>query len=885
MTLKQFLSLLAARWWLLVAVFAVVVAAMLAYTSQQPRIYSASAQVIVDAKSPDGSPQQLPEGYLSTQAQLITSERVAIRVVETLKLDQRPEFGGGGGGAAGAAAAGGAGTAVSGSIAAPDPEALKRSIAARLARDVQVKPVRESSALTISMFSRDDSIVADIANAFMNNFIEVTREIRAAGAKQGGTVLEAETERLRVALDKAQADLAGFEKTRKVDSSNTEGTLARQRMQQMANELAPGVRSRGARDRVAVARASVPSFGADSQDVMRNPLVHQLLGDRQRIQQRMADRGRNIGPEHPEMQGMRAELASVERRLRNAVSTSVATLVRELQLLRRRENDVRTGLEKQRGRVVDAKSQVDEANNLRRDVDLARRAYEESVQRLNQEKIKSRTVDANLVPISLAQRPTLPSSPNFARNGSIGVVLGALLGLGAVIFLEAMRPKVRIPDDLARVARAPVIGVLPKLSTRTLAMAGADAGGGAARLGYRGGGGGSGRGSDARRLGHSSSRGRRGAGDSRSEGRGAARADAGHARPDDAGSVRRAGAGATGAAGRPAAGGSRWTTPEPEAPVGRPIVVDADGQAVTGDAIHADSPSAGGDLAARVKADTGHPVLDALVDAGLISTADVPEIEQTAEREGVRIGDAAVATGLVTGKQFRTALARSHDYPLLDPDESVVSHEVFAAFDVNHPFLDDLRRLRSQLKARWFGGAERRERPGRSLAVLSDGRGEGKTFTATNLAVSFTQMGEATLLIDADMWGGRIHEVFGLDNTDGLSTLLSRQCNPRDVFRDIPGMDGLTVIPSGPEVPNASDLLAGHTFDMLLELFEKAFDVIIIDTPSADGKPDASLAAAKAGGYIVVARENQTLTKSMAALVRGLEPMGARLVGTVLVRA
>src|SRR5690606_36221377 len=123
------------------------------------------------------------------------------------------------------------------------------------------------------------------------------------------------------------------------------------------------------------------------------------------------------------------------------------------------------------------------------------------------------------------------------------------------------------------------------------------------------------------------------------------------------------------------------------------------------------------------------------------------------------------------------------------------------------------------------------------------------------------------------------------DNSQGFSTLLARRCNPRDLFQEVPGLDGLTVIPSGPEVPNASDLLAGHTGELLLALFEKAFDVVILDTPSADGKPDAGLIASKAGGYIVVARQHQTLARGLAHLVRQLEPTGAKLVGTVLMRA
>src|SRR5690606_25518276 len=246
-----------------------------------------------------------------------------------------------------------------------------------------------------------------------------------------------------------------------------------------------------------------------------------------------------------------------------------------------------------------------------------------------------------------AVTPTLPSSPNFGRNGGIAVVLGALLGLGSVLLMEASRPRVRLADDLERIVRAPLVGVLSHLPSRTLAIAGADP----RAVGVR------------KRI--------------------AAASSARLAGPAAAGG----GAGATG--GMPAAaGGTTEAGP---------------GGATT-------------DVAAGNEASTGHPVLDALLERGLIAPSDVGGLREAAEREGLRIGDAAVATGLVKARDLRTALARHNDYPLLDPDESVVAREVFAAFDVNHPFLDELRRLRSQVKARWFDGAERRERAGRSLA-------------------------------------------------------------------------------------------------------------------------------------------------------------------------
>lgn len=793
MNFRQFIALLAARKWLFAGVFAAVVLATIAWTFSQPRLYTGTAQVLLEGRGTDGRPMQLPENYLATQATLITSERVGQRAVAILGLADLPEYR----------------QAFGGGQLAPD--VLARAIANALAREIRVEPMRESDALRISFSHGDPQRTADVANAFVQAYIDESIDLRANPDRAGATVLEAEAARLREELEALQGKLATLERERGVTAASESTTVDNTRLQQMAAELTRLERELAdSQQVVAAARASIASNGNGSPEVMRNSLVAQLQQEQLRLERRIADLGRSFGPEHPNMAAARGELDAVNRRLRNAVSTVVAGLVRQHESLRRREADLRAGLDQQRGRVVAVRQDIEAARNLRQDVERARRAYDEAQAQVDKAAVAARTVQADIVPIGPAVTPTLPSSPNFARNGGIAVVLGALLGLGSVLLAEASRPRVRLADDLERIIRAPLVGSLGHLPRRTLALAGND--------------------------------------------------------PRAAGARKRIAAASPPKVKGPAAG----------AAAAGPGHAGAGGSAQVG---------ATTEVADRKESGTGHPVLDALLERGLIAPSDVAGLREAAEREGLRVGDAAVATGLVKARDLRTALARHSDYPLLDPDESVISREIFTAFDVNHPFLDELRRLRSQLKARWFDGAERRERAGRSIAVLSEGRGEGKTFTAANLAVSFAQMGELTLLIDGDMWGGRVHDLFALDNGIGFSTLLARRCNPRDVFREIPGLDGLTVIPSGPEVPNASDLLAGHTAELLLALFEKAFDVIIIDTPSADGKPDAGLIASKAGGYILVARQHRTLTRGLAQVVRQLEPMGAKLVGTVLMRA
>jgi chain length determinant protein tyrosine kinase EpsG len=273
---------------------------------------------------------------------------------------------------------------------------------------------------------------------------------------------------------------------------------------------------------------------------------------------------------------------------------------------------------------------------------------------------------------------------------------------------------------------------------------------------------------------------------------------------------------------------------------------------------------------------------EALIDTGTLSPAEVEEIAASAQASGVRFGDAAVASGKVTREELAIALSVRTTFPLLDPKSSKVAPQVVAAFDADHPFMDDLRMLRTQIKAqfRQAGGNDNKV-----VAIVSHGKGEGKTFTAANLAVSFAQLGDRTLLIDGDMRTGRMHQLFSLSNQSGLSTLLGLRTRLAEALQQVPGLANLTVMPAGPEVVSPSDLLGQSVVEQLIAVLARNFDVVIIDTPGAAERPDASLIVSAAKHYVVVARKDRTLTRSIEELTRKLDQLGSRMLGSVLVKA
>jgi protein-tyrosine kinase len=273
------------------------------------------------------------------------------------------------------------------------------------------------------------------------------------------------------------------------------------------------------------------------------------------------------------------------------------------------------------------------------------------------------------------------------------------------------------------------------------------------------------------------------------------------------------------------------------------------------------------------------PIGQILVQAGLIHPPEVERIIAWARQEGVRFGEAAVANRLVTPQQLERALEVQFDFPVLRRGLSAVSEEVGCAYDAHQPLSDDLRRLRARIRAAQLEAAP--AAPLKAIAVVSAGRGEGKTFVAANLAASFAQAGQRTLLIDADLHRGRLHRVFGLRNDSGLSAMLNRSIVPGALQR-VPALGPLTVLTRGPDAPNPSELLSRDSLGVLLEAFARSFDVVLVDTPGIAEVPDATLIVRRAGAALVVARQDVTAFDGLAELTHGGAVPRAALLGLVL---
>ncbi|MBK9519333.1 MAG: polysaccharide biosynthesis tyrosine autokinase [Anaeromyxobacter sp.] len=173
------------------------------------------------------------------------------------------------------------------------------------------------------------------------------------------------------------------------------------------------------------------------------------------------------------------------------------------------------------------------------------------------------------------------------------------------------------------------------------------------------------------------------------------------------------------------------------------------------------------------------------------------------------------------------------------------------------------------------------EKPLRTILVTSSGPQEGKTTTATSLAITMAGSGNRVLLVDADMRRPRIHRIFGVGNQAGLSSLILGEGRLLELAKPT-GIENLFVLPCGPVPPNPAELLHTAAFQKLVTEMAGAFDRVIIDSPPVGVVADAVVIGTHVDGTLLVLKASKTSREVARQAVRQLRDVKAPLFGAVL---
>ena len=265
-----------------------------------------------------------------------------------------------------------------------------------------------------------------------------------------------------------------------------------------------------------------------------------------------------------------------------------------------------------------------------------------------------------------------------------------------------------------------------------------------------------------------------------------------------------------------------------------------------------------------------------LLESGKITPENAERVLRMQKELGIRFGEAAQRMGLITEADIQQVLARQFDYPYLQAGEGKFSQHLVAAYDPFSPQVEILRAVRSQLMLRWF------TRGRKSLTVVGVDSGDGASLFTANLAVVFSQLGEHTLLVDANLRAPAQHAIFNLQGRQGVSDILAGRAE-LDVIEHVESFVDLSVLAAGTLPPNPQELLSRTGFSGLNAQLESRYDVTLYDVAASSTGLDALVLAARTGGVLIVARKNKTHLGDINALAEQVAQNGAVVVGSVLV--
>jgi succinoglycan biosynthesis transport protein ExoP len=446
MTFSQFLSVLRARWWVVALVLGLTVATTLIVSLLLPRQYTATASVVVDFK-PDPISAVMFGGmaspaFMATQVDIITSERVAQRVVRNLRLNESPQVR-----QQWLDETGGEGT-------------IEQWLSALFQKQLEVKPSRESSVINISYRAPDPRFAAALANAFMQAYIQTGVELRVDPARQYAGFFDTRAKEARDALEKAQSRLSAFQKANGIVATDERLDVENARLNELSSQLVM-LQALASESGSRQAQANAGQ-GDRLSEVLTNPIIGQLKADINRGEARLQELNTRYGDKHPLVVETKANLGELRSRLDAETRKVTGGVGVSNNINRQREAEVRASLEAQRANVLRMKAVRDDGLVILREVESAQLAYQQLQQRINQTSLESQTTQSNVNVLTQAEPPLEASFPKIPLNVALALFLGLLLATGTALLLEMMDRRVRNVDDVLTSLDLPVIGVMPK---------------------------------------------------------------------------------------------------------------------------------------------------------------------------------------------------------------------------------------------------------------------------------------------------------------------------------------------------------------------------------------------------------------------------------------
>jgi succinoglycan biosynthesis transport protein ExoP len=460
--LLHYWRILKKRRWTVATTVSVIFALTAIFTLKTTPLYQATSKVAIFPETPnvlgfkDGannSPDFDYESTLETQAAILRSDALAMKVIEGMNLDRNPKFT--------SAAPQRAEDSLRVSSMQPDP-AVAAGLLGTFRGGLSVQLVPNSRLVQISYTHPDPRLSSEIANALVRTFVEENFKTKYEAVTQTSDWLSTELADLQMKVQTSEEKLVRYQKDHGILGVDEKQNIVTAKLDELNRELTAAQTDRIQKEsnNTLAANGITPESSKPSREGASS-MIEKLREREAELNTQYAQATTQFGTGYPKV----AELANQLKQVRTEMATEEGRMQQEIRneyvAALQRENLLTTAFNEQKQEANQLNENSIEYSVLKRDAEANRQLYQDLLQRLKEAGVSAGLRSSNVRIVDVARTPTHPIKPNVPRNLQLGLLLGLACGIGLAFVLEGLDTSIRSMEQVVAVSTLPALGTIP----------------------------------------------------------------------------------------------------------------------------------------------------------------------------------------------------------------------------------------------------------------------------------------------------------------------------------------------------------------------------------------------------------------------------------------
>ena len=449
MRLTEFWRVIRARKGRFAAVLISVMLLAVLITLLIPVAFRATASVVIEGR-PDPvtgalSPGELQTSNLTTQIEIISSPRVAAKVVDNLHLDQNAAI-------------------MEKYREATDGQgSIHDWIVSLLLSKLTVEPSHQSNVIDIIFSAPDPQFAAVVANAFAAAYMQTDFELNMDPTGRQSGWFDKQLVDLKASLKGAQDRLSKFQQQHNVVGNDDRLDVENGKLVELTNQgvLAQSAMADAQTRQRQMTQAFKKGQLEELPDLLGNALLQSMKADIVRAEGHLSEAAQKYGKNHPQYRSAVAELQTLRAKYGAQIRTATGAIEQSAQISVQRVADLRGQVEQQKQRILGLKQERDTVSVLQRDVENAQKAYEVLTSRATEVRLQSQLNQSKAAILDTARPPMAPYRPKPVLNLALALVFGTLLAAVMCSAAEVKDPRLRDIEGLTEVVGLPILIRVP----------------------------------------------------------------------------------------------------------------------------------------------------------------------------------------------------------------------------------------------------------------------------------------------------------------------------------------------------------------------------------------------------------------------------------------